>query len=36
MREPGGLEGQIRLAPDFDDEELIADIKVSKIFPDEA
>ena len=39
MRErvPGGLEGQIRMAPDFDDEdeELISEIEGSKIYPDE-
>ena len=36
-RKPGGLEGQIRMAPDFDDEDedLIADIDNSKILPDE-
>ena len=36
-REPGGLEGQIRMSPDFDgeDEDIIADIGESKIFPDE-
>ena len=31
-RKPGGLEGQIRMSPDFDDDELIADIDESKIF----
>ena len=39
MRErvPGGLEGQIRMAPDFDDEdeELISEVEGSKIYPDE-
>ena len=39
MRErvPGGLEGQIQMAPDFDDEdeELISEIEGSKIYPDE-
>ncbi len=36
-RKPGGLEGRIRMSPDFDDEdaELIADIENSKILPDE-
>ena len=36
-RKPGGLEGQIRMAPDFhdEDEDLIADIDNSKILPDE-
>ncbi|MDE0026227.1 MAG: hypothetical protein OXP69_17610 [Spirochaetaceae bacterium] len=36
-RKPGGFEGQIRMSPDFDeeDEELIADIENSKISPDE-
>ena len=35
-REPGGLEGRIRMSRDFDDEdeELIADIEHSKIAPD--
>ena len=33
----GGLEGQIWMSDDFDeeDEELIAEIENSKIFPDE-
>ena len=37
-RRLGGLEGQIRIAPDFDepDEELMALIEQSNIFPDEA
>ena len=37
-RKPGGLEGRIRMAPDFEDEdqELIDAIERSKIFPDEA
>lgn len=36
-RKPGGLEGQIWMAPDFDepDEELMDLIENSKIFPDE-
>ena len=36
-RKPGGLEGQIWMSDDFDeeDEELIAEIENSKIFPDE-
>ena len=36
-RRPGGLEGQIWMAPDFDepDEELMDLIENSKIFPDE-
>ena len=36
-RKPGGLEGQIWMAPDFDeeDEELIDAFENSKIFPDE-
>ena len=36
-RKPGGLEGRIRMSPDFDDddEELIDAIENSKIFPDE-
>ena len=36
-RTPGGLEGRIRMSPDFDDEdaELIAEIENSKILPDE-
>ena len=36
-RKPGGLEGRIRMSPDFDDddEELIDAIEKSKIFPDE-
>ncbi|MDE0166967.1 MAG: hypothetical protein OXL36_17850 [Bryobacterales bacterium] len=36
-RKLGGLEGQIRMSPDFDeeDEELIEAIENSKIFPDE-
>ena len=36
-RKPGGLEGQIWMSDDFDeeDEELIAEIDNSKIFPDE-
>jgi len=34
-REPGGLEGQIRLSPDFDaeDDEIIAAFEHSKLFP---
>ena len=36
-RKPGGLEGQIWMSPDFDDEdeELIEAFENSKIFPDE-
>ena len=36
-RKPGGLEGRIRMSPDFEDEdeELIDAIEKSKIFPDE-
>ena len=36
-RKPGGLEGQIWMSEDFDeeDEELIEAIENSKIFPDE-
>ncbi len=36
-RTPGGLEGQFRMSPDFEeeDEELIEAIEKSKIFPDE-
>ena len=36
-RKMGGLEGQIWMSDDFDeeDEELIAEIENSKIFPDE-
>ena len=36
-RKPGGLEGQIWMSDDFDDEdeELIEAIENSKIFPDE-
>ncbi len=36
-RKLGGLEGQIWVSPDFDDEEeeLIEAIEKSKIFPDE-
>ena len=36
-RQLGGLEGQIRMSPDFDeeDEELIEAFENSKIFPDE-
>ncbi len=36
-RKLGGLEGQIRMSPDFDeeDEELIEAIESSKIFPGE-
>ena len=36
-RKPAGLEGQIRMSEDFDeeDEELIEAIESSKIFPDE-
>ena len=34
-RVPGGLEGQIRMAPDFDDEELTSEIEGSKNYPDE-
>ena len=36
-RKMGGLEGQIRMSPEFDDddEELIGLIENSKIFPDE-
>ncbi len=36
-RIPGGLEGQIWMAPDFDeeDEEIIEMFENSKIFPDE-
>ena len=36
-RQPGGLEGRIRMSPDFDDEDadLIAEIENSKILPDE-
>lgn len=36
-RIPGGLEGQIWMSPDFEDEneELISAIEKSKIFPDE-
>ena len=36
-RELGGMEGQFRMSPDFDDEdeELIELIENSKIFPDE-
>ncbi len=36
-RKPGGLEGQIWMPPDFDDEdeELIEAFENSKIFPDE-
>ena len=35
-RKPGGLEGEIWMSPDFDqeDEELIEAIEHSKIFPD--
>ena len=37
-RKPGGLEGQIWMSEDFDeeDEELIEAIENSKIFPDES
>ena len=36
-RKPGGLEGQIKMFPNFDDEdeELIEAIEKSRIFPDE-
>ncbi len=36
-RKLGGLEGMIRMAPDFDepDEELFEELMNSKIFPDE-
>ncbi|MCY4254874.1 MAG: type II toxin-antitoxin system prevent-host-death family antitoxin [Gammaproteobacteria bacterium] len=36
-RKPGGLEGQISMSPNFEDEdeELIDAIRKSKIFPDE-
>ena len=36
-RQLGGLEGQIRMSPDFDeeDEELIEAFESSRIFPDE-
>ena len=36
-RKPGGLEGRIRMSPDFDDddEEIIDAIEKSKIFPGE-
>ena len=37
QRKPGGLEGKIWMSPDFDeeDDELVADIENSEIFPDE-
>lgn len=37
-RKMGGLEGQFRMSPEFDDddEEIIGFIENSKIFPDEA